>query len=101
MKATARAQSASGQEYADFFSSLGIGTYADQANALFLPGLVPDLTGFEGGFAMNISDGTNVNQYGILVPYHNGVVSEYLIICMYLHICISIYLDISWESSAC
>lgn len=72
MKATARAQSAKGQEFADFFADLGIGTYPDQVYSLHLPTALPGfhLEGFEGGFAMNASDGSH---YGILVPYHNGV----------------------------
>lgn len=72
MKAAARAQSAGGQEYADFFSDLGIGTYPDQVVPLHLPSVVPNLTnleGYEGGFAVNM---TNGRHYGILVPYHNG-----------------------------
>jgi len=76
MKATARAQSAKGQEFADFFSDLGIGTYPTQANALRLPELIPGvrLQGYEGGFPMNITDPVsgNTSHYGILVPYHDG-----------------------------
>lgn len=53
--ATARAQSASGQEFADFFSYLGYGTYPStpypQIKALNLVNIDPDLQGFEGGFA--------------------------------------------------
>lgn len=53
--ATARAQSASGQEFADFFSYLGYGTYQStpypQIKALNLVDIDPDLQGFEGGFA--------------------------------------------------
>lgn len=57
--ATARAQSASGQEFADFFSNLGYGTYKSdpdqtdypQIKALNLVDIDPDLQGFEGGFA--------------------------------------------------
>ena len=53
--ATARAQSASGQEFADFFSYLGYGTYPStpypQIEALNLVAIDPDLQGFEGGFA--------------------------------------------------
>lgn len=53
--ATARAQSASGQEFADFFSHLGYGTYPStpypQIEALNLVDIDPDLQGFEGGFA--------------------------------------------------
>lgn len=70
MKATARAQSAGGQEYSDFFSDLGIGTYPSQVVPLKLTDIVPGLTGFEGGFAVNM---TNGKHYGVLVPYHNGV----------------------------
>mmetsp|Transcript_7863 Transcript_7863/g.11718 ORF Transcript_7863/g.11718 Transcript_7863/m.11718 type:complete len:668 (+) Transcript_7863:194-2197(+) len=66
--AEARAQLAGGQEFADFNTSLGIGTYADQLRLLHLPTIDPDLIGFEGGFAGNTSTG----QFGYLVPYHNG-----------------------------
>lgn len=48
--ATERAQTASSQEFADFYTNLGIGTYASQVQALDLLSLDPDLTGFEGGF---------------------------------------------------
>jgi hypothetical protein len=48
--AAARAQLAGGQEFADFNTSLGIGTYADQMRLLHLPTIDPDLIGFEGGF---------------------------------------------------
>lgn len=48
--AVARAQVAGGQEFADFFSELGKGTYIDQVDALNLLSLDPDLQGFEGGF---------------------------------------------------
>ena len=51
MKAKARAQTAGGQEFADFYSHLGYGTYANQTHALHLPDIDPDLNGFEGGFA--------------------------------------------------
>jgi len=69
IKATARAQVAGGQEFSDFFTNLGIGTYSTQIAALNLTALDPDLQGFEGGFPVNTSDGSH---YGILVPYHNG-----------------------------
>jgi len=48
--AQARAQVAGGQEFANFSSNLGIGTYDVQVAALDLVSLDPDLTGFEGGF---------------------------------------------------
>lgn len=48
--AAARAQLAGGQEFADFNTTLGIGTYADQLRLLHLPTIDPDLIGFEGGF---------------------------------------------------
>lgn len=46
----ARAQAAGSQEFADFFTSLGVGTYESQVQALNLAELV-GVTGFEGGFA--------------------------------------------------
>ena len=49
--AAARAQLAGGQEFADFATELGIGTYANQLRALHLPSIDPDLMGFEGGFS--------------------------------------------------
>lgn len=49
MKATARAQTAGGQEFADFFTNLGAGTYATQVANMHMPSLDPDLTAFEGG----------------------------------------------------
>jgi hypothetical protein len=73
--ATARAQIVGNQEFADFFNrgSKGtLGTYRKQIQALHLPTLDPDLIGFEGGYAVNISGN---RYYGILVPYHNGQVS--------------------------
>lgn len=48
--AAARAQLAGGQEFADFATELGIGTYSDQLRLLHLPSIDPDLDGFEGGF---------------------------------------------------
>jgi hypothetical protein len=48
--ATARAQVAGGQEFSDFFTNLGIGTYATQIKALNLLEIDPELQGFEGGF---------------------------------------------------
>jgi hypothetical protein len=50
VKATARAQAAGNQEFADFFTELGIGTYRDQVKSLNLLLIDPDLQGFEGGF---------------------------------------------------
>lgn len=48
--ATARAQPAGDQEFADFNTNLGVGTYSTQIQALNLLHIDPDLTGFEGGF---------------------------------------------------
>ena len=50
MSAAARAQLAGGQEFADFATDLGIGTYSDQLRLLHLPTIDKDLNGFEGGF---------------------------------------------------
>ena len=50
MSAEARAQLAGGQEFADFATELGIGTYSDQLRLLHLLSIDPDLNGFEGGF---------------------------------------------------
>lgn len=58
MAATARAQVAGGQEFADFNTTLGIGTYLNQVAALNLTKIDTDLTGFEGGFP------------GTLMPLH-------------------------------
>lgn len=55
VKATARAQAAGSQEFSDFFTSLGIGTYSNQIQALHLPTIDPDLEGFEGGFPCKCS----------------------------------------------
>lgn len=72
MKAKARAQAAGAQEFADFTNgNLRIGTYPSQVQRLHLPSILPGLTGFEGGFPMNTTDG---RQFGVLVPYHNGEV---------------------------
>ena len=68
-KAAARAQVAGGQEFADFYTDLGVGTYEGQIIPMRLPDLMPDLTGFEGGYSVNC---TNGKHYGILVPNHNG-----------------------------
>ena len=68
MAAAARAQVAGGQEFADFDTSLGVGTYANQIRALPLLEIDPDLGGFEGGFSAN----TNEKYYGYLVPHFNG-----------------------------
>jgi hypothetical protein len=51
MESKARAQLAGGQEFADFNTTLGIGTYQDQLRLLHLPSIDPDLIGFEGGFS--------------------------------------------------
>ena len=48
--AKARAQVAGGQEFADFDTNLGIGTYDSQIKTLNLQDIDPELTGFEGGF---------------------------------------------------
>ena len=66
--AAARAQLAGGQEFADFGTELGIGTYANQLRLLHLPSIDSDLNGFEGGFSGN----TNGKNYGYIVPHHNG-----------------------------
>jgi hypothetical protein len=56
IEAAARAQLAGGQEFADFATPLGVGTYATQIRALYLLGIDPDLQGFEGGFPGKKSD---------------------------------------------
>jgi hypothetical protein len=98
IKAKARAQVAGGQEFADFNTYLGIGTYSgvdqEQIKALNLLLIDPDLQGFEGGFpgmpkrsvlvhiqpfivsplpflTVNTTSG---KHFGFLVPYHNGQV---------------------------
>jgi hypothetical protein len=48
--AAARPQSSTTQEFADFFSSLGVGTYTSQIEYIRLTDIDPDLQGFEGGF---------------------------------------------------
>ena len=65
--AAARAQVAGGQEFADFNTSLGIGTYSTQLKLLHLPSIDRELGGFEGAFSANTSFG----HYGFVVPYHN------------------------------
>lgn len=70
MSAAARAQAAGGQEFADFYTASGVGTYQGQLYPLPLSKLDPDLTGFEGGFSVNCSA---TQHYGILVPFHNGM----------------------------
>ena len=74
-KAAARAQVAGGQEFADFYTDLGVGTYEGQIIPMRLPDLMPDLTGFEGGYSVNC---TNGKHYGILVPgsMFTGVVAR-------------------------
>lgn len=74
VKGSARAQAAGSQEFSDFFTNLGIGTYATQIQALPLLGIDADLQGFEGGFAFNTSSG---EHFGLLIPYHNGQVSQH------------------------
>lgn len=56
--ATARAQTSGGQEFADYFTNLGVGTYASNVNAQYpqikalnLLSIDSDLQGFEGGFS--------------------------------------------------
>ena len=70
-KAAARAQVAGGQEFADFYTYLGIGPYVTprQIFHMKLNDLMDDMNGFEGGMTVNC---TNGKQYGILVPNHNG-----------------------------
>lgn len=51
MESKARAQLAGGQEFADFNTTLGIGTYQNQLRLIHLPSIDPDLIGFEGGFS--------------------------------------------------
>jgi hypothetical protein len=51
MESQARAQLAGGQEFADFNTTLGIGTYQEQLRLIHLPTIDPDLIGFEGGFS--------------------------------------------------
>jgi len=74
-KASARAQSAGSQEFADFYADDGVGTYAKSVTAtaqvsfMRLLDIDPDLTGFEGGIPYNTSSG---KHYGVLIPYHNG-----------------------------
>ena len=70
MKAAARAQVAGGQEFADFNTELGVGTYLGQVIPMRLLDLHPDLNGFEGGFTVNCSETTR--HFGILIPFHNG-----------------------------
>ena len=48
-----RAQAAGGQEFANFTSELGVGTYENQARPLVLPEIDDDLSGFEGAIAAN------------------------------------------------
>jgi len=50
MAAAARAQAAGGQEFADYSTNLGVGTYSGQVQPLQLPLIDPDLNGFEGGY---------------------------------------------------
>lgn len=52
--AAARPQSATSQEFANFFTNLGIGTYDTQVSAIRLTDIDPDLEGFEGGFTCKI-----------------------------------------------
>lgn len=59
MVATARAQVAGGQEFADFFTNLSIGTYDKQVSALDLLDIDPELQGFEGGFPGTVAAHTH------------------------------------------
>lgn len=52
--ASARAQSAGSQEFADFFSKQGYGTYRNQTKKLDLKSIDKDLNGFEGGFSCKL-----------------------------------------------
>jgi hypothetical protein len=70
MEGVARAQSAGTQEFADFYTDLGIGLYLGQTDEIDLPSIDADLNGFEGGFPVNV---TGDRHYGILVPFHNGI----------------------------
>jgi hypothetical protein len=54
MESQARAQLAGGQEFADFNTTLGIGTYREQLRLIHLPSIDPDLIGFEGGFSSTV-----------------------------------------------
>lgn len=69
--ASARAQVAGSQEFADFFNTLGIGPFDVQLEPLKLTDLDPELSGFEGGFAYNVTNGGS-GHYGILVPHFTG-----------------------------
>lgn len=71
MVASARAQAAEKQEFADFNTRLGLGTYETQINTIHLPTIDDDLIGFEGGFAYNITKNGETKHYGLLIPYHN------------------------------
>jgi hypothetical protein len=71
-KASARAQAAGAQEFADFGSTRGYGTYLKQVKSLNLTEIDEDLNGFEGGFCYNQS--TAGPFYGLLIPFYNGVV---------------------------
>ena len=64
-----RAQKPKGQEFAEYYSYLGMGPYKDQLQLLPLLEIDPDLTGFEGGYFINSSSSRN---YAILVPHYNG-----------------------------
>jgi hypothetical protein len=55
MAAAARAQSSAGQEFANFSTKLGVGTYWGQLRPLELPKIDPDLNGFEGGYVRSTS----------------------------------------------
>jgi hypothetical protein len=54
MAAAARAQAAGGQEFADFSSYLGVGTYPGQLAHIHLPDVDPELNVFEGGYVREI-----------------------------------------------
>ena len=93
--ASARAQAAGAQEFADFFSKRGYGTYPNQVQGLNLLRIDPDLNGFEGGFTCKfyprvffcifilitvVADNASHygGYYGILIPYYNGRVRSLL-----------------------
>jgi len=75
VQAAARAQSAGSQEFANFYTPGGIGTYpkTDKMDAQVLWYDLPneldkDLDGFEGGYLIQ----TDTKFYGVLIPFHNG-----------------------------
>ena len=71
-----RAQAAGGQEFADFGTELGVGTYKDQARPLNLPDIDEDLSGFEGAIAAN-STATFIGYGGWISSPDVGVLDMY------------------------